>query len=143
MNISLNQIVKKLETIQQNHLQLKGFKFCDIADLEAESALLYPLLWCDVRPSTFATKVVTLAIQISVLDIVKKDLSNEQDVLSDTLQIISDVVSELRNPTEDFIINDSVTATPIKDSYQDEVAGWNCLISLDIANPYNRCEIPN
>jgi hypothetical protein len=143
MNISLNQIVKKLKTISQSHLQLKGFRFCDIADLEAESALLYPLLWCDVRPSIFSTKVVALSIQISVLDIVKKDLSNEKDVLSDTLQIISDVVAELRNPSEDFIINDSVTATPIKDSYQDEVAGWNCTISIEVANPYNRCEVPN
>jgi hypothetical protein len=143
MNTSLNQVIKKLEGIAQNHLQIKGFKFCDVADLEAESSLLYPLLWCDVRPSSFATKVVTLSIQISVLDIVLKDLSNERDVLSDCLQIISDVVNELRNPSEDeFIISDSITATPIKDSYQDEVAGWNCLISLDIANPYNRCAVP-
>jgi hypothetical protein len=145
MNYSLNQVIGKLETIQQSHKILKGFKFCDVSDLEAVNDLSYPLLWCDVLPSNFNTKVVTLNLQISVLDIVAKDLSNEKDVLSDCLQLLNDVVSELRNPLngDDFIINDSITATPIKDSYQDEVAGWNCQISLDIMNPYNRCEIPS
>lgn len=145
MNFSLNQVVEKLETIQQNHKILKGFKFCDVSDLEAENSLRYPLLWCDVLPSAFSTKVVTLNLQISVLDIVKKDLSNEKDVLSDTLQILSDVVIELRDPSlgGDFIIEDTLNATPIKDSYQDEVAGWNCQIALQIANPYNRCEVPS
>lgn len=144
MNFSLNQIVEKLEVIQQSHKILKGFRFCDVSDLEAENSLRYPLLWCDVMPSNFSTKVITLNIQISVLDIVKKDLSNERDVLSDCLQLLSDVINELRNPSngDNFIIEDSLQATPIKDSYQDEVAGWNCQISFNIMNPYNRCEVP-
>lgn len=144
MNYSLNQIVAKLEDIKNNHLILKGFKFCDIADLEAFNDLRYPLLWCDVMPSNFETKTITVNIQIAVLDIVKKDLSNEKDVLSDCLQLISDVVAELRSPLNGdyFIIQDAISATPIKDSYQDEVAGWRTQIALQIANPYNRCELP-
>ncbi len=145
MNYSLNQLVAKLEAIQQSHLILKGFKFCDVADLEAENSLLYPLLWCDVMPSTFATKIVVVNMQVSILDIVKKDLSNEKDVLSDCLQLISDVIAELRNPIngDDFLIDDNVSVTPIKDSYQDEVAGWNCSLQFTIMNPYNRCEVPS
>jgi hypothetical protein len=76
---------------------------------------------------------------------VSKGLENEQDVLSDTLQILSDVVTIIRQDStyfDMFEINESLTATPIKDHYQDEVAGWVCTISLEIENAYNLCVVP-
>jgi hypothetical protein len=145
MNTSLNQIILNLRTISQNHLQLKDFRFCDVADLGADSPIIYPLLWGDVLPTNFSTKVVNLSIQLSVLDIVQTDLSNENDVLSDTLQIISDVINELKIPSNGdlFLISDQVTATPIKDAYGDTVAGWNCQLTFQIPNPYDRCAVPS
>lgn len=146
MNQSLNQIINKLRTFAESHLQLKGsFVFCDVADLEAKNELKYPLLWTDVLPSTWSNKIFTLSLQITCIDIVSKDLSNEQDVLSDTLQILNDLISVLRQDlsySENFEIVDNISATPIKDSYGDEVAGWVSNIQINIGNPYNYCISP-
>lgn len=146
MKTSLNQVINALQAIADSHNQLKGsFVFCDIADLEAKNELKYPLLWADVTPSSFGTKTIDLNLQLTCVDMVSKDLVNEKDVLSDTLQILSDVITILRQEPEYFelfTISESATATPIKDHYQDEVAGWVCPISLQIANPYDSCAVP-
>ena len=146
MKTSLNQALNALQTIANNHLQLKGsFVFCDVADLEAKNELKYPLLWADVIPAQFGTKTIDLNLQLTCVDMVSKGLENEQDVLSDTLQILSDVVTTIRQePTyfDMFIISESLSATPIKDYYQDEVAGWVCNVTLQIENAYDLCAVP-
>lgn len=146
MKTSLNQALNAIQTIANNHLQLKGsFVFCDVADLEAKNELKYPLLWADVIPAQFGTKTIDLNLQLTCVDMVSKGLENEQDVLSDTLQILSDVVTTIRqDPTyfDMFIISESLSATPIKDHYQDEVAGWVCNVTLQIENAYDLCAVP-
>ena len=146
MKTSLNQALNALQTIANNHLQLKGsFVFCDVADLEAKNELKYPLLWADVIPAQFGTKTIDLNLQLTCVDMVSKGLENEKDVLSDTLQILSDVVTTIRqDPSyfDMFIISESLSATPIKDHYQDEVAGWVCNVTLQIENAYDLCAVP-
>ncbi len=63
--------------------------------------------------------------------------------MSDTLQMIEDVIIELRNPSEIFLIQDSITLTPFMDSQGDEVAGWTANITLNVPSTYNSCAIPS
>ena len=82
MQTSLNKVVNLLQEIATSNQFLNGnFTFCDVADLGASAPLSYPLLWGDVRPSNFSTKVFSLNLQLTAIDIVLKDLSNERDVL--------------------------------------------------------------
>jgi hypothetical protein len=143
MKVTLNQLIGKLQTIATNHQQINSFFFGDIADLGTEKPMQYPVLFADVAPSNFAYKVIGLNLQIMVMDIVKKDLSNENDVISDTLQIIEDVIIELRNPSEVFLIQDSINLTPFSDSQGDEVSGWTANITINIPSTYNSCAVPS
>ena len=143
MKVTLNQLIGKLQTIATNHEQINSFFFGDIADLGTEKPMQYPVLFADVAPSNFAYKVIGLNLQIMVMDIVKKDLSNENDVISDTLQIIEDVIIELRNPSEIFLIQDSINLTPFSDSQGDEVSGWTANITINIPSTYNSCAVPS
>jgi hypothetical protein len=143
MKVTLNQLIDKLQTIATNHEQLNSFFFGDIADLGADSPIQYPVLYADVAPSNFSYKVIGLNLQMMVMDIVKKDLSNENDVLSDCLQIIEDVIIELRNPSEIFLIQDSISLTPFSDSQGDEVSGWTANITISIPSNYNSCAVPS
>jgi hypothetical protein len=143
MKVSLNQLIGKLQTIATNHQQINSFFFGDIADLGTEKPMQYPVLFADVAPSNFTYKVIGLNLQIMVMDIVKKDLSNENDVISDTLQIIEDVIIELRNPSEVFLIQDSINLTPFSDSQGDEVSGWTANITINIPSTYNSCAVPS
>jgi len=143
MKVTLNQLIAKLQTIATNHEQINSFFFGDIADLGTEKPMQYPVLFADVAPSNFTYKVIGLNLQIMVMDIVKKDLSNENDVISDTLQIIEDVIIELRNPSEIFLIQDSINLTPFSDSQGDEVSGWTANITINIPSTYNSCAVPS
>jgi hypothetical protein len=143
MKVTLNQLIDKLQLIATNHEQLNSFFFGDIADLGADNPIQYPVLYADVSPSNFSYKVIGLNIQMMVMDIVKKDLSNENDVLSDCLQIMEDVIIELRNPSEIFLIQDSISLTPFSDSQGDEVSGWTANITINIPSTYNSCAIPS
>lgn len=143
MKVTLNQLIDKLQTIATNHEQLNSFFFGDIADLGADSPIQYPVLYADVAPSNFSYKVIGLNIQMMVMDIVKKDLSNENEVLSDCLQMMEDVIIELRNPSEIFLIQDSISLTPFSDSQGDEVSGWTANITINIPSNYNSCAVPS
>jgi hypothetical protein len=143
MKVTLNQLIAKMQTIATNHQQINSFFFGDIADLGTEKPMQYPVLFADVAPSNFTYKVIGLNLQIMVMDIVKKDLSNENDVISDTLQIIEDVIIELRNPSEIFLIQDSINLTPFSDSQGDEVSGWTANITINIPSTYNSCAVPS
>ena len=136
-------MIDKLQLIATNHEQINSFFFGDIADLGADSPVQYPVLYADVSPSNFSYKVIGLNLQMMVMDIVKKDLSNENDVLSDCLQIMEDVIIELRNPIEIFLIQDSINLTPFSDSQGDEVSGWTANITINIPSTYNSCAVPS
>ena len=144
MKTSLNQIISILETITTNHKQIKGFEFNDVADWAGNTDNLYPFVLCDVQPSNFSTKIVSLTISVMVMDIIKKDTSNQNEVLSDTLQILDDLIAELHNDSyvSQFIIKDDIQARPFNDSQGDEVGGWVANLTFDISSPYNRCIVP-
>ena len=142
MKVTLNQLIAKLQSIATSHAQINDFFFGDIADLGTEKPMQYPVLFADIAPSNFNYKVISLNFQLMVMDIVKKDLSNENDVMSDCLQILEDVIIELRNPSEVFMIQDSITLTPFMDSQGDEVAGWTANLTINVPSTYNSCAIP-
>lgn len=142
MKVTLNQLIGKLQSIAASHAQINNFFFGDIADLGTEGPMQYPVLFADIAPSNFNYKVISLNFQLMVMDIVKKDLSNENDVMSDCLQIIEDVIIELRNPSEIFLIQDTINLTPFMDSRGDEVAGWTANITINVPSTYNSCAIP-
>jgi len=78
------------------------------------------------------------------MDLVHKDERNELEVLSDTLQMATDVVAQLRNPIyEDwFIVGDNVTFEDFTERFNDEVSGYKIDISLILSEQFNLCALP-
>lgn len=143
MKVTLNQLIADLQTIATNHEQINSFFFGDIADLGSEGSIQYPVFYADVAPSNFTYKVIGLNLQIMVMDIVKKDLANENDVLSDCLQIIEDIIIKLRDPAKVYLIQDSINLNPFSDSQGDEVSGWTANFTINIPSTYNECAVPS
>lgn len=143
MKVTLNQLIAELQTIATNHEQINSFFFGDIADLGTESPMQYPVFYADVAPSNFTYKVIAVNLQIMVMDIVKKDLSNENDVLSDCLQIMEDIIIKLRDPSKVYLIQDSISLNPFSDSQGDEVSGWTANFTINIPSTYNECAVPS
>ena len=91
---TLNQIINKLEAIQQSHAQLNGFGFGETFEISTVQEN-YPLMWANILTSSISGKTLSLALGVLVLDIVSDDNRNEKDILSDTLSISQDIYALL------------------------------------------------
>ena len=110
--LTLNQIVKKLETFANDHKQLSGnFLFGQFYDYVANKSEQYPAMIIYLQPNQLSENTDTYTFQITICDRLKKDDTNEIEVLSDTNLIAKDLITYFKNsPTErDVIINTSVT----------------------------------
>ena len=140
---TLNQVINKLEAIQQSHAQLNGFGFGEDFELSTQQEN-YPLMWVNVLSSSITDKTLSLGIGVLILDIVADDNSNEKDILSDTLSICQDVYSMLMNPnnTDEFELSNTVTLNPLFEAFPDKVNGWRMDLTIELPYEKNRCFIP-
>lgn len=144
MNRTLNQINEILEGIANAHQQINSYGIGDLYDLVANGAVTYPLMFTVINPGTINGNRMSLNLSLLFMDLVHKDQGNELEVLSDTLQISTDVVAQLRSPIyEDwFLVGDSVSFEDFTERFNDEVAGFKVDISLTLSEQFNLCSLP-
>lgn len=143
--LTLNQIVKKLETFANDHKQLSGnFLFGQFYDYVADKSEHYPAMIVYLQPNQLSENTDTYTFQITICDRLKKDDTNEIEVLSDTNLIAKDLITYFKNsPTErDVIINTSVTLNDFSDREDSETAGYFFDITFRQNFDYNYCDIP-
>ena len=143
--LTLNQIVKKLETFANDHKQLSGnFLFGQFYDYVANKSEQYPAMIVYLQPNQLSENTDTYTFQITICDRLKKDDTNEIEVLSDTNLIAKDLITYFKNsPTErDIIINTSVTLNDFSDREDSETAGYFFDITFRQNFDYNYCDIP-
>lgn len=144
MNRTLNQVNEILEGIANAHQQINSYGIGDLYDLVANGAVTYPLMFTVINPSTINGNRMSLNLSLLFMDLVHKDQRNELEVLSDTLQMGTDVVAQLRAPIyEDwFIVGDSVSFEDFTERFNDEVAGYKIDLTLNLSEQFNLCSLP-
>jgi hypothetical protein len=150
--MTLNQIIAAIRRAGENHKMLRSVAFGPEYDLVADGGKdNYPLMW--VIPDTItmlsdmsdAEKEKKYTFAVAVMDRQFEDSTNQLEVLSDTQQILEDIISSLqyiyRNSRVNFGVNDD--ALPFYDAHGDNVAGYT--IRLEVNVPYNRdfCSVPS
>ena len=142
---TLNQIVKVLNDIADDHYQINSFGYGRISSLPEKEDKDYPVMWCDTKPSQITDKQVGLRFEIAVFDLLTKSESNLQDVLSDTLLIALDVMAQLTSATyvDNFIINKTGSLQDFVARFGDDVAGWIIDITFNIPFLYDKCALPS
>jgi hypothetical protein len=143
--ITINQFTGLLKQLAGAHEQLKTFGEGDAWEIGASKNVLYPLMWATPQASSTAQKLLTLKFRLYFADLVFEDKSNEQEVLSDTLQIALDILAQLNDPaySDSFILDPNAQLTPYTESFDDEVAGWKADISIKINYLSDRCAVPS
>ena len=109
-NKSYNNVVNTLKNIGSAHDQIETVTTGDIFDIDLAKNTLFPLMHINPVNVTTADFGLTYNFQIFICDLVSEDanwtatniqsatnLSNEQEVLSETLQISVDIISLLRH----------------------------------------------
>jgi len=146
--LTLNQIVQILENKQLNHSQLSNgtFLFGDPWEFGSESAIQYPLMGVTLNNSTLSGNIVSFSFNIFFCDLVHKDESNENDVLSDMHRIALDVWSEIKDELEDAYdatVNQTAQLTDFTERFDDEVTGWQMDITIEQFYDQSTCDVPD
>jgi hypothetical protein len=149
--MTLNQLIILFKDIATRHEQVNDFAAVQDFNIDSDSSNEYPILVVNPTgvnlPKTengYTSLLTTFDLQ--VIDLVNKNNNNEYEVLSDTQQILNDVVNEL-NTHPDYIdesidiIND-VTFEPLRGVYTSDVDGWKVSIEFEQPNKTSYCTNP-
>jgi|694.fasta_scaffold35926_5 hypothetical protein len=157
---NFKKIITLLRQLQTYHEQLQGFGVGDINQLiyfteerlkidneEQNLPTYYPLMFVIPQLATTDGRQTVYTFDILVMDILNtKNFDIEVDVWSDTLDILKDVVAQLKYSLDScyctWDINYPVDFTPFSEKFDDYVSGWTAKIKLVIPDAIDRCIAP-
>jgi hypothetical protein len=145
------QIVGIFEYIASKHLQINDFVVG--RNWEVKDQINFPFL--QVRPSTAQViknvngagfNTLEISLFLRVLEQLNKEEKNKTDAISDTLQILSDVITLVN--THPYFADKTIQIINDPEFIEEEelttlnAVGWACLIRLRIINYAGACGIP-
>lgn len=143
-NINFKQMISDLEQIGTKHKQINSYGFGDThqftMDIETKREPVYTKMYAIPFNSVLAKNSITYDFDIIIADRLEEDLSNQVDVLNDTLEIVKDVFSVLYR--SEYQADFGASVTPFLDARETVLAGWTLAIKLNIPFDYNRCDLP-
>ena len=171
-NKTYNNVVNTLLRLGEYHDQISTTSVGDIFDINLEKMQKFPLL--HLNPTSVATgdSQLVYSFQIFIMDMVSekedwtknnasaefpklyKTLSNEQDVLNETLQIATDFIGMLRHSEQQslagtndinapiYFTQDQFTIEPFSERFDNLCCGWTFTIGVLVQNDFQTCIIP-
>lgn len=140
---TFNQINKAFNDIAVEHKQINTYGIGDIWEIATSGTINYPMMWAQPTDSRLEQNVYVSSFTLIFMDIVHKDESNENEVLSDMEQVALDVVALLKNNNYDFDFKaENISFKRFTERFLDYVSG--VAIDIEIRVPYfaDRCAVP-
>ena len=143
-NITLLNIIKLYEDIASANSYIQNSTFGDIFEIDLNETD-YALSHLSIESANYTNHELTYTLRLYVMNLVSKDESNENDVLSDTLQVIGDFISQFKHSTSfgdtehDYRMNENVNCTPFTERFDNEVSGWSADISITVSFNASAC----
>ena len=166
-NKTYNNVINTLKNIGDQHFQIATVTTGDIFDINLEKMEKFALMHINPVNVTTGDFGLTYNFQIFICDLVSEkenwteanfqsadNLSNEQEVLSETLQISVDIISMLRHSehqsTQDvddinlplYFSEGQQTLEPFSERFDNLLTGWVFSLDVLVANDFNACTIP-
>tara|TARA_R110002020_G_scaffold7716_1_gene32108 strand:+ start:1892 stop:2425 length:534 start_codon:yes stop_codon:yes gene_type:complete len=166
-NKTYNNVVNTLKNIGGLHQQIATVTTGDIFDINLAKMEKFVLMHINPVNVTTGDFGLTYNFQIFIMDLVSEkedwtedtiqsanNLSNEQEVLSQTLQISVDIISMFRHSLQQSAlgvndINDPLyfaegqqTLEPFTERFDNLLTGWVFSLGILVANDFNACTIP-
>lgn len=149
MKVTYNNIITELQTFSSSHYQINEFNNGDLWEAIQHNQFAdfnYPLLFVVDAGGSLEQGALNLSFDLFCMDLVHKDESNENEVKSDTLQILLDVVAYLEKlvDTKWYYLQIQKTGSleSFTERFDDELTGWKITITLKQPFTYNDCQIP-
>ena len=171
-NKTYNNVVNTLLRLGEYHKQISTTSVGDIFDIDLSKVTKFPLLHLNPTSVTTGESQLTYNFQIFIMDMVSekedwtennasanfpklyKTLSNEQDVLNETLQIATDFIGMLRHSEQQSLLGtndinapiyftqDQFTIEPFSERFDNLCCGWVFTIGVLVQNDFQTCIIP-
>jgi hypothetical protein len=141
--ISYLQAVNVIKSFADQNYFINRFDFEFKEQMQNLATLneAYPFLYVVPLASDTITNVNEFEVEIYCVDRLQKDRTNVNYVVSDTNQILNDLVLWLEEGQDDIEIVGTATQTPINNDLLDYVGGWVLRVRLQVEK-IGLCEIP-
>lgn len=147
---TINQLVSVWKDIATRHYQINGFGVGDNWE-NGTTEKMHPVLWINPTNASMPAsengyKTFEIDFEVRLFDLVNKDESNENDVLSDTIDILKDIIAEFKG--HPYYVNSQLNIIgdidfeAFTEEFDEEVSGWTCEISLMTPVLTTFCGIP-
>ena len=147
---SLNALIKEIKAIANSHAVINTVGYGDMSLLNDEQDIVYTLFWFDISSGQFETNVNGMKVMryntiFMCLDLPDDAEGNEVEILSDTMQVIQDVVVRIDDNLalqRKRIRIENPTFQRVIDKLGDDVAGWVCECEITIPYSLSECGLP-
>lgn len=143
--LTINQLDDLFSSIATAHDQIHDYFFTiDLSLVEAKmnSEVQYPMMVVILMDGQSPEQVKLRNFQILIMDIPKKDKSNLIEVISDTEQILDDVIEILKKHSNDYDVIGDPQTFPYDEQHSDWVSGHRAEVMLQTDKKVTLCNIP-
>ncbi len=142
-------LIDTLKTLTEGNDFTNKITFGELSDVNLSKDDTFPLLHLMVEEAAIGERTIDykiVAVAADLVDHIDEDLGvedfygndNTQDVLNTQLRVLTELTNGLRKL--DLVDNsfarvtETVSATPFKDRFENEIAGWECSITVKKVN---------
>ena len=146
--MTLNQILARVKKIALAHKQVRSYRKGLLQDLFADKTALYPAVCLQDNNGSISLggHQATVNFRLFVFDLVhvsEDTKSNEDDVLSDALSILMDLLAQMNHGNyDDWKISADNNFDFLVEAENDMPAGVAIDFTVSFINRQNTCEVP-
>jgi hypothetical protein len=145
--ITLNQDIELFKNFALKHKGINSFYFGDESEADTNVEIVYPFMNVILQGSSVTDNVVSRKYMIVISDLVNKDISNINQVLSDTERICYDVPNYLRQVRNSgylgtFRFDPNISLTDFTERNDDDVSGHFFDLTISSAMGNDGCNLP-
>ena len=137
-------VVDDFEVFADLHEQINSFGFGDLPemtnDIITKKEPKYPRMYVLASDTKLHTGHIHIMWKIIFSDKIEDDLSNQQDVLNDTMEMCKDLFSKMY--LSEYEADWDASVEPFLQWYETILGGWVLNISMTQKFDYNRCVLP-
>jgi hypothetical protein len=139
--MTLNQIVQRITDYGNLHPQINFVLYGDVYDHLSQGEVTYPAMFFNIEDVSISAKQIQYTFGLYFMD---RQIENteELEVMSDQILSCQDIVAQIRNNSNEWIVGDSIPMLLFTESEPDVLAGVKASISLVLPSINNRCQIP-
>lgn len=139
--MTLNQIQKKINDYGLNHPQINFVYFGEVYNRLSNGDVTYPAMFFGLESASMLAKQIQYTFSLYFMD---RQLQETEglEVLSDMTLVAQDIVSELRNNANEWIVGDNIAMTYFVEEDPDYLAGVRLDVTFTLPSINNRCQIP-